>query len=141
MILAVSAIRHSDWHTGTKYILWAFIPLAIILGFTLPVQCRVKTTRSTACGNQAYGLLFGCSMAAGHWFNKFKARLHLQSNAETPIRHAKPAADVAVMYNITAGQAPLKVAIDDTALSRFGVWAGIVSAVAAVAGVVITVLH
>jgi putative effector of murein hydrolase len=66
VILAVTAIRHSDWHTGTKYILWAFIPLAIILGFTLPVQCRVKTTRSTACGNQAYGLLFGCSMAASH---------------------------------------------------------------------------
>jgi hypothetical protein len=84
------------------------LPLALLLGFTLPVQCRVMTTRGTAYGNEAYGLLFGCNKAAGHWFNKFKARLYVQSNAETPIWHAKPSADVAVMYKITAEQAPFE---------------------------------
>ena len=88
---------------------WAFLPLALLLGFTLPVQCRVRTTRGTACGNEAYGFLFGCNKAAGHSFNKFKARLHLQSNAETPIRHAKSGSDMAVMYNTTTGQPPLGV--------------------------------
>ena len=139
--VAVTKIRQGEDFPGVQFAAWAFLPLALILGFTLPVQCRVMTTRGTACGNEAYGLLFGCNKAAGHSFNKFKARLHLQSNAETPIRHAKPGPNLAVMYNITPGQAPLKVAIDDTVLSRCGVWAGIVSAVAAVAAVAITVFH
>jgi hypothetical protein len=139
--VAVAKIGQSEDLIGVQFGAWAFLPLALLLGFTLPVQCRVKTTRGTACGNEAYGFLFGCNKAAGHSFNKFKARLHLQSNAETPIQHAKPTADVAVMYHIPAGQAPLKVAIDDTMLSRCGVWAGIVSAVAGVAGVVITGFH
>jgi hypothetical protein len=138
---AVAKIKQNEILVGVQFAAWAFLPLALLLGLTLPVQCRVKTTRGTACGNEAYGLLFGCNKAAGHSFNKFKARLHLQSKAETPIRHAKPGPNLAVMYNITPGQAPLKVAIDDTVLSRCGVWAGVVSAVAGVAGVVITALH
>jgi hypothetical protein len=138
---AVAKIRQGEVLIGVQFGAWAFLPLALLLGFTLPVQCRVMTTRGTACGNEAYGLLFGCNKAAAHSFNKFKARLHLQSNAETPIRHAKPTTDVAMMHHGTTGQAPLKVAIDDTVLSRCGVWAGIISAVAGVAGVVITVMH
>lgn len=138
--IAVSKVRQGEAFIGVQFGAWAFLPLALLLGFTLPVQCRVMTTRGTACGNEAYGLLFGCNKAAGHWFNKFKARLYWQSNAETPIRHAKPTTDVAVMHQITPGQTPLKVTIDDTALSRCGVWAGIVSAVAGVAGVIITLL-
>jgi len=98
------------------------------------------TTRGTACGNEAYGLLFGCNKAGGHAFNKFKARLHLQSNAATPVRHAKPTANLSVMYHIEPGSEPLRVTIEDNVLSRCGVWAGIVSAVATVAGIFITVL-
>jgi hypothetical protein len=138
--IAVTKIRQGENFVGVQFGAWAFLPLALLLGFTLPVQCRVKTTRGTACGNEAYGLLFGCNKAAAHSFNKFKARLHLQSNAETPIRHAKPGPDVAVMNNVTAGQTPLKVTIDDTVLSRCGVWAGIISAVATVAALVVSVL-
>jgi hypothetical protein len=138
--IAVTKIRQDQIFIGVQFGAWAFLPLTLLLGFTLPVQCRVMTTRGTACGNEAYGLLFGCNKAAGHWFNKFKARLYWQSNAQTPIRHAKPSPDVAVMYNVTAGQAPLKVTIDDTVLSRCGVWAGIVSAVATVAALIVTLL-
>jgi hypothetical protein len=138
---AVTKIRQGEVLTCVRFGALAFLPLALLLGFTLPVQCRVKTTRGTACGNEAYGLLFGCNKVAAHSFNKFKARFHLQSKAETPIRHAKPGPNLAVMYNITPEQTPLKVAIDDTVLSRCGVWAGIVSAVAGVAGVIITMLH
>jgi hypothetical protein len=137
--LAVSKARQHEILTGLQLAAWSFLPLALLLGFTLPVQCRVMTTRGTACGNEAYGLLFGCNKAAGHAFNKFRARMHLQSNATTPVQHARPTASLAVSYQIAPGPEPLRVTIDDTALSRCGVWAGIVSAVAAVAAVILTV--
>lgn len=139
MTLAVAKIRQHEILAGLKFGAWSFLPLALLLGFTLPVQCRVMTTRGTACGNEAYGLLFGCNRAAGHAFNKFRARLHLQSNAATPVRHAKPVTNSTVMYQVAAEPAPLRVSIDDTALSRCGVWAGIISAVGTVAGVILTV--
>lgn len=138
MAVAVTKVRHHEISTGLQLGVWSFLPLALLLGFTLPVQCRVMTTRGTACGNEAYGLLFGCNKAAGHALNKFRARLHLQSSAATPIQHAKPTAPIAAMYHIAPGTQPLRVTIDDTALSRCGVWAGIVSAVATVAGVILT---
>ena len=139
MAAAVAKVKQHDLLIGLQLSAWSFLPFALLLGFTLPVQCRVMTTRGTACGNEAYGLLFGCNKAAGHAFNKFRARLHLQSSAATPIRHTKPTANQAVMYHTTPGAGPLRVAIDDTALSRCGVWAGIVSAVATVAGVILTI--
>ena len=140
MAAAIINVRRNQVPTGVELGALAFLPLALILGFTLPVQCRVMTTRGTACGNEAYGFLFGCNKAAGHAFNKLRARLHLQSKASTPIRHAKPTADVAVMYQIAPGPGPLKVSIVDSALSRCGVWAGIVSAATGIAGVIITVV-
>jgi hypothetical protein len=73
--VAVAKIKQDQVPIGIQWAAWAFLPLALLLGFTLPVRCRVRTTRGTACGNQAYGLLFGCSNAAGHWFGKFRARL------------------------------------------------------------------
>lgn len=139
MTIAIVKIRQDAILTGLELGAWAFVPLALIIGFTYPVQCRVMTTRGSACGNEAYGLLFGCNKAAGHAFNKFRARLHLQSNASTPIRHAKPTANSAMMYQIASGPEPLRVTIVDTALSRCGVWAGIVSAAAGVAAVILTV--
>ena len=139
MTIAVVKIRQDQIRIGVELGAWAFVPLALVIGFTYPVQCRVMTTRGTACGNEAYGLLFGCNKAAGHAFNKFRARLHLQSNASTPIRHARPTANAAVMYQTAPESEPLRVTIVDTALSRCGVWAGIVSAAAGVAGVVLTV--
>lgn len=139
MAVAVAKLRHHEIATGLQFGAWSFLPLGLLLGFTLPVQCRVMTTRGTACGNEAYGLLFGCNKAAGHALNKLRARLHLQSSAATPIRHAKPTAPIAAMYHIAPGSQPLRVTIDDTALSRCGVWAGIISAVATVAGVILTV--
>jgi hypothetical protein len=140
--LAISRVRQHEILAGIQFGAWSFLPIGLLLGFTLPVQCRVMTTRSTACGNEAYGLLFGCNKTAGHAFNKFRARLRLQSKAATPIRHAKPTANSTVMYQVSEGPEPLKVSIADTALSRCGVWAGIVSAVGTVAGVILTVgLH
>jgi hypothetical protein len=143
MAVAVAKMRQHDVLTGFEFGGWAFLPLALLLGFALPVKCRVKTTRGTACGNTAYGLLFGCSNAAGHWLDKFRARLHLQSGTGNPVQPAqrtRPTANYAAMYHIAPGPEPLKVTIEDTTLSRCGVWAGIVSAAVGVAGVIITLM-
>jgi hypothetical protein len=133
VILAVAAIRHRDWHTGTKYILWAFIPLAIILGFTLPVRCRVKTTRSTACGNQAYGLLLGCSGTAGHHWGKFRRRLGLQADATYV---GQPRGNRAVMYQPAPRIQTMRLTIEDSLLTKCGFWVGVVSAMAGVIQVI-----
>src|SRR6266700_1546477 len=75
MTIAVVKIRQDQILIGVELGAWAFVPLALVIGFTYPVQCRVMTTRGTACGNEAYGLLFGCNKAAGHALNKIWVRL------------------------------------------------------------------
>jgi hypothetical protein len=62
----VVRIRQNDILTGAELMGWAFIPLALLLGFTWPTRCRIETSRYTACRNDAYGFLFGCR-AYGHW--------------------------------------------------------------------------
>jgi hypothetical protein len=55
----------------------------LVLGFTLPVRCRAKTTRQKACGNWAYGFLFGCTKTPGHSTDKFFVQLGLKRGSET----------------------------------------------------------
>src|SRR5882757_5400628 len=71
-------LRHDYFLSGTELIGWSIFPLALLLVFTWPVRCRVKTTRHNACGNWAYGFLFGCSQTAGHRTWKFLVRLGLK---------------------------------------------------------------
>jgi hypothetical protein len=134
LILAVVVIRHGDWLTGFKYIVWALIPLAIVLGFTWRVRCRVKTTRSTACGNEAYGLLFGCTRTAGHHWGKLRRRLGLQVD-ETYIGQSKD--NRAVMYQLVPGKTQGKVTIEDNGLTKCASWATLASAVIAAIGILI----
>jgi hypothetical protein len=42
VIAGVVQIRHDYLLTGTELIGWAFVPLALLLGFTLPVTCRSR---------------------------------------------------------------------------------------------------
>ena len=56
----IDQMRHWNILTGWELIGWALIPLALLLSFILPVQCKVVRTNGLACGNWAYGLLFGC---------------------------------------------------------------------------------
>ena len=133
--VAVAKIRQDETLIGAQWAAWAFLPLALLLGFTLPVRCRVRTTRGTACGNQAYGLLFGCSNAAGHRFGKFRARLGIGKD----ISEQPPVGNrTAVMYQPAPGPRTMKIHIEDSALTRCGSWATLVSAVATVIGLVAT---
>jgi len=136
--VAVAKIRQDQAVIGEQWAAWAFVPLALLLAFTLPVRCRVRTTRGTACGNQAYGQLFGCSNAAGHWSGKFRARLHIGKDIS---EQAPVGKRTAVMYQHAPGPRSMRVTIEDTALSKCGIWAAWVSAIAGVAGVIVAAAH
>jgi hypothetical protein len=131
VILAVAKIRQNDWHDGTKYIVWALIPLVVLLGFTLPVRCKVKTTRSTPCGNDAFGLLFGCSKTASHRFGKFRARFG--SPREEYVGQGRGTR--AVMYQPAPGPKAMKLTVEDSLLAKCASWATLASAVIAVIGI------
>lgn len=136
---AVVQIRHQDYHTGIKFIAWSCIALALVLGFVLPVRCNAKTTRSTPCGNTAYGLLFGCTKTAGHWSGKFLARFRSQRKMPQKVPQGRRGGSYAVMYHVTAGSEPLRVTVEDGMLTKCGFWVAVVSAVAGVAQVILTI--
>lgn len=136
--VAVAKVRQDEIALGAQWTAWTFLPLALLLGFTLPVRCRVSTTRGTACGNDAYGLLFGCSRAAGHWSGKFRARLGLGKDIS---EQAPVGRRTAVMYQNAPGARTMRITIEDSALSKCGVWATLLSAVATVVGLVAALAH
>ena len=41
VVVGIDQMRHWNILTGWELIGWALIPLAILLGFTLPVPCKV----------------------------------------------------------------------------------------------------
>src|SRR5690242_12563766 len=83
--VGIDQMRHWDILTGWELIGWALIPLALLLSRTLPVQCKVVRTNGLACGNWAYGLLFGCGKVPGHRWKKFRARLQLPQRDVKPV--------------------------------------------------------
>jgi hypothetical protein len=136
--VAVAKIRQGETDIGAQWAVWACLPLALLLAFTLPVRCRVRTTRGTACGNDAYGLLFGCTRAAGHWSGKFRARLGIGKDIS---EQAPVGKRTAVMYQPASGPRTMKITVEDSALSKCGVWATLIATVATVVGLVVTLAH
>ena len=130
--VGIDQMRHWDILTGTETIAWAFIPLAFLLGFTLPVRCKVVRTNGLACGNWAYGLLFGCGKVAGHRLKKFRARLQLPQREVKPVGRPRPAGSVALNYQPTRQRKEVKVTVEDGRLGVCGFWVSVVSMIAAV---------
>jgi hypothetical protein len=137
----VAKLRHDYLLTGTQLIGWAFVPLAILLGFAWPVRCRVKKTNRKACGNWAYGFLFGCTKAAGHWTGKFLVRLGLKSDEAKPVESRKPSGSYAVNYQPAPQPKSPKMTVEDSRLTVCASWAGILSAVVAVVQAIIYFAH
>jgi hypothetical protein len=138
----VVKIRHDYPLTGTELIGWAFIPLALLLGFTLPVRCRVKRTNRKACGNWAYGLLFGCRKAAGHWSGKFLVRLRLKGDEAKSVESRKPSGNTVVFNQPVAQQSkPVKVTVEESALAKCGFWIGLVSGIVGLMQAIVAVVH
>jgi hypothetical protein len=143
--LVAAGIVKIDHHyllSGAQLIGWAFVPLTVLLGFTWPARCRVKTTRRKACGNNAYGVLFGCHKTAGHWTAKFLVRLHLKGTGEAkPVEHRRVPANTVAFSQPVPPAKPVKVTVEDNGLGVCGFWVGVVSAVASVIQVVTTFVH
>ena len=132
--VGVVKLRHHEVLPGLQF---AFLPLALLLGFTWPTTCRVKTTRRKPCGNASYGFLFGSGKTPGHWRYKFLYRLGLQrEEVIKPLQPRKRNGSYAVMYQDTPEVNPIRVTVEDNGLSVCGFWVGVVSAVAALIQVV-----
>ena len=137
----VAQIRHDYLLTGSGLIGWAFIPLALLLGFTLPVRCRVKRTNRKACGNWAYGLLFGCRKAAGHWSEKFLVRFRFKHDEIKPIQSRKTPANTVVLNQPAPQQKPPKVEVEENALAKFGFWISLAAGILGIMQAIITFAH
>jgi hypothetical protein len=132
----VVQVRQGDILSGAELIGWAFIPLALLLGFTWPTRCRVETSRHTACRNDAYGFLFGCR-GYGHWKEKLLIRIGLRRGEARPLQSRQPAAAQVFMSQPLPQSQPVKVIVEDNLRSRCAFWIALVSMAA---GIVQTVL-
>jgi hypothetical protein len=137
----VDEMRHSDILTGWELIGWAFVPLALLLSFTLPVRCKVVRTNGLACGKWAYGLLFGCPSVASHRWKKFRARLQLPQREVEPVGRPRPAGSVALNYQPTRQRQDIKVTVEDGRLGVGGFWVSVVAMIAAVIPVIAYFAH
>lgn len=137
----VVKIRHDDLLIGSELIGWAFVPLALLLGFTMPVRCRVKKTNRKACGNWAYGLLFGCRKTAGHWSDKFLVRFNFKHDEIKPVQSHKIPENTVVFNQPVAQQKTLKVEVEENALAKCGFWIGLASGIVGIIQAIITFAH
>jgi hypothetical protein len=131
VIVGVANLRHDDLLTGTEIIGWAFVPLALLLAFTVHTTCGVPTTRRTPCQNDSYGFLFGCT-GYGHWLRKFLTRLGIQKDTPQQIPRPQPDSVQVLIYQPASDSQPMKVAVENNGLAVCGFWVGVVAAVAAV---------
>jgi hypothetical protein len=137
----VVKIRHDYLLSGSELIGWAFVPLALLLVFTLPVECRVKKTNRKACGNWAYGLLFGCRQTAGHWSGKSLVRLGLKNAEARPVERRKPPGSTVVLNQPAPRSKTVKTTVEESALAKCGFWVGFVSGVVGIVQAVISLTH
>lgn len=136
--VGVVHIRQDDILTGAELIGWAFIPLAVLLGFTWPTRCRVETSRHTACRNDAYGFLFGCR-GYGHWKEKLLIRIGLRHGETRPVQPRQTVTAQAFMCQPSPQSQPVKVIVEDNLRSKYAFWIALVSMVAGVVQVAFAV--
>jgi hypothetical protein len=138
---AVVKIAHDYLLDGAELIGWALVPLALLLGFTLPVTCKARRTNSKECGHWAYGLLFGCRRVAGHWSGKFLFQLGLH-RSEAAAATARRSKDSYVMHQPPPPQSkPIKVTVEENALAKCGFWVGLVSGIVGLTQALISLVH
>jgi hypothetical protein len=135
-------LRHDYVLSGAELMGWAIVPLALTLGFTWPVRCRAKTTKRKACGNWAYGFLFGCTKTPSHWTGKFLAQLGSRREGEVEPAGRRRSSESSAVFNQTAPQSqPVKVTVEEGALAKCGFWIGFVSGIVGIIQAVIPLVH
>jgi hypothetical protein len=136
----VAKVMHDYLLSGSELIGWAIVPLALVLGLTWPVMCRAKTTNRKACGNWAYGFLFGCTKTAGHFTGKFRAQLGSNHEAK-PAGSREPSEKSDVFRQIAPNSEPIKVTVEDGILAKCGFWVGFVSGIVGVIQAIAAFAH
>lgn len=136
----IAVLRHDDFLTGTELIVLALLPLAAVVGFTLHTTCGVPTTRRTACKNDSYGFLFGCT-GNGHWLEKFLIRLHFRKNELRQVQRRQDDSSQVVMYQPAPQAQPIKVTVEENARSICAFWIALVSAMAGIIQVIVIFAH
>jgi hypothetical protein len=103
-------------------------------------MCRAKTTSRKACGNWAYGFLFGCTKTAGHFTGKFRAQFG--SNHEARPAGRRRSAESRAVFNQTAPHSePIKVTVEEGILDKCAFWVGLVSGIVGLVQAVISLAH
>ena len=136
----VIKLRQDYFLTGTQLIGWAFVPLAILLGFTFPTTCKVKRTNRKACGNESYGFLFGCS-GHGHWTRKFLVRLGLDRGEAKPVERRQPKGSTVVFNQPVPQSKPIRVTVEESALAKCGFWVGLISGIVGLTQAIVALVH
>jgi hypothetical protein len=140
IVAGVAKTRHDYFLSGSELIGWAIVPLALVLGLTWPVMCRAKTTNRKACGNWAYGFLFGCTKTAGHFTGKFRAQLGSSHEAK-PAGNRRPAEKSEVFKQAASHSDPVKVTVEEGILAKCGFWVGFVSGVVGIIQAIASFAH
>lgn len=140
IVAGAAKVRHDHLLSGSELIGWAIVPIALALGLTWPVMCRAKTTNRKACGNWAYGFLFGCTKTAGHFTGKFRAQLGSNHEAE-PAGSRQSSEKSEVFRQIAPDSKPIKVTVEEGILAKCGFWVGFVSGVVGVIQAVVAFAH
>lgn len=134
-------IEHGSILNGTELIGWMFVPLSLLLGFTLPTRCKVRRTNRKACGNWSYGLLFGCRSVPRHWSEKFLFRLGLDRDEVTPPADRSSKTGYSVHQSAPPQSKPIKVTVEEGILTKCGSWVGLVSGIIGIIQAIITLTH
>jgi hypothetical protein len=135
-------LAHEELLTGLEFIGWSFISLALLLGFLCPTTCRVTTSRRKSCRNEAYGFLFGCNRGHGHWSEKFLVRFGLKNEIRSRAgrRSELPEGDDVSLHPAPEAP-PIRVSVEDTAISICSFWVGVISAAAGLVQVIVIFVH
>jgi hypothetical protein len=141
IIAGVAKLRHDYYLEGTQLVGWAFVPLALLLGFAWPTRCKVKKTNRKACGNWAYGFLFGCTKAAGHWTATFLVRLGFKRDEARPVERRQPSGNTVVFNQPVPHSKPAKVTVEESALAKCGFWVGLAAGIVGIIQAIISLVH
>jgi hypothetical protein len=140
IVAGVVKIRHDDFLPGSELIGWAIVPVAVVLGLTWPVMCKAETANRKGCRNWAYGFLFGCTKAPGHFIGKFRAQLGSDQEPK-PAGSRRPTGDGEVFKQIAPSSEPIKVTVEEGVLAKCGFWIGLVSGIVGVIQAIASFAH
>lgn len=141
---ALSVIQFGQSHLkdGFGLLGLAALSAAVLLGFTLPTRCRVITDKGRPCTKEAGGFLFGCH-SGDHQLAKFFARVGWETERLRPVEHPRsaPSSRGRAMGVSPQQSEPQTFLITvPSSMGVCGFWFGLISTLAAVAGVIVGVV-